>query len=311
MRSKITVIGAGHVGETVAYSCARMGLGDVVLVDVVEGMPQGKALDMFESSPIQGFDARIRGANHYSDTEGSDVIVMTAGLARKPGMSRDDLLTKNAAIVETCVGHASMGSPDAVLILVTNPLDAMCEVARRVSGFPRERVLGMAGVLDSARMRSFIALELGVSVQDTHAFVLGGHGDSMVPLARYSTVAGVPITKLLPADRVEAIIERTRKGGGEIVSLLKTGSAYYAPGLAVAEMADAILNDRHKILPCAVFLEGEFGISDTFVGVPVQLGREGMEKVFEIELTEEESMALHASANEVKELVAALFEPVF
>ena len=310
MRNKITVIGAGHVGETVAYNCARMGLGDVVLVDVVEGMPQGKSLDMFESSPILGFDARITGAKHYSDTEGSDVIVMTAGLPRKPGMSRDDLLARNTAIVDTCVGHAAMGSPDAVLILVTNPLDTMCEVARRVSGFPRERVLGMAGVLDSARMRSFMALELGVSVKDTHAFVLGGHGDSMVPLARYSTVAGIPITELLPEDRVEAIIERTRKGGGEIVGLLKTGSAYYAPGLAVAEMVDAILNDRHRILPCAAYLQGEYGISDTFVGVPVQVGRSGMEKILEIDLTESESAALQASADEVKGLIDKLRRPV-
>jgi malate dehydrogenase len=220
MRNKITVIGAGHVGESVAFNCARMGLGDVVLVDVVEGMPQGKALDMFESSPVEGFDANITGTNFYSDTEGSDIIVMTAGLPRKPGMSRDDLLYKNLEIVEDCIGHVAGGSSNAIVIMVTNPLDAMCEVARRVTGFPRERVIGMAGILDSARMRSFIALELGVSVKDTHAFVLGGHGDTMVPLARFSTVAGIPITNLMPEDRVEAIIERTRKGGGEIVALL-------------------------------------------------------------------------------------------
>lgn len=303
MRNKITVIGAGHVGESVAFNCARMGLGDVVLVDVVEGMPQGKALDMFESSPVEGFDSNIVGTNFYSDTEGSDIIVMTAGLPRKPGMSRDDLLYKNLEIVEDCIGHVAGGSPNAIVIMVTNPLDAMCEAARRTTGFPRERVIGMAGILDSARMRSFIALELGVSVKDTHAFVLGGHGDTMVPLARYSTVAGIPITKLMPEDRVEAIIERTRKGGGEIVALLKTGSAYYAPALAVAEMVDAILNDRHKILPCAAFLQGEYGIDDLYVGVPIQLGRAGMEKIVEIDLTDEENEALQKSAAAVKELV--------
>jgi len=312
MRNKITVIGAGHVGETVAYNCARMELGDVVLLDVIEGMPQGKALDAYQSAPIFGFDARVHGTNDYADTAGSDLVVMTAGLPRKPGMSRDDLLNKNTEIVADCVRRASQVSPDAILILVTNPLDAMCEVARRVSGFPRERVLGMAGVLDSARMRAFMAMELGVSVEDTHAFVLGGHGDSMVPLPRYSTVAGVPITELLPADRVDALVERTRKGGGEIVSLLKSGSAYYAPGLAVAEMAEAILRDKHKILPCATYLQGEYGIRDTYVGVPVQLGRRGVEKVFEIELTPEERTALHASADSVKSLMDMLpasFEP--
>lgn len=313
MRNKITVIGAGHVGETVAFNCARMELGDVVLLDIVEGMPQGKALDTYESAPIFGFDAHVVGTNDFADTARSDVVVMTAGLPRKPGMSRDDLLAKNTEIVADCIGRAAGLSSDALLIVVTNPLDVMCEVARRVSGFPRHRVLGMAGVLDSARMRAFMAMELGVSVEDTHAFVLGGHGDSMVPLPRYSTVAGVPITELLPRERVDALVERTRKGGGEIVSLLKTGSAYYAPGLAVAEMVEAILKDKHKILPCAMFLEGEYGIRDTYVGVPVQLGRRGMEKVFEIELTDDERAALHASANAVKGLIAKLpaaFEPV-
>jgi len=313
MRNKITVIGAGHVGETVAFNCARMELGDVVLLDIVEGMPQGKALDTYESAPIFGFDSHVVGTNDFADTAKSDVVVMTAGLPRKPGMSRDDLLAKNTDIVADCIGRATKLSPDALLIVVTNPLDVMCEVARRVSGFPRNRVLGMAGVLDSARMRAFMALELGVSVEDTHAFVLGGHGDSMVPLPRFSTVAGVPITELLPRERVDALVERTRKGGGEIVSLLKTGSAYYAPGLAVAEMVEAMLKDKHKILPCATFLEGEYGIRDTYVGVPVQLGRRGMEKVFEIELTEDERTALHASADAVKGLIAKLpptFEPV-
>lgn len=306
MRQKITVIGAGHVGETVAFNCARMELGDVVLLDVLEGVPQGKALDTYESSPIFGFDANVLGTNDYTDTANSDVVVMTAGQPRKPGMSRDELLKQNQEIVATCIREATKRSPAAILIVVTNPLDVMCEVARRVSGFPRERVLGMAGILDSARMRSFIAMELGVSVEDTHAFVLGGHGDSMVPLARYSTVAGVPVTKLLPRDRLDAIVERTRKGGGEIVSLLKTGSAYYAPGLAVAEMVEAIVKDKHRILPCAAYLEGEFGIHDTYVGVPVKLGRRGIESVFEISLTEDERAALHASAAGVKELIDRL-----
>jgi len=306
MRHKITVIGAGHVGETVAFNCARMELGDVVLLDILEGVPQGKALDTYEASPIFGFDSSVLGTNDYADTVGSHLVVLTAGLPRKPGMSRDDLLSKNTEIVADCVRRAVEKSPDAILLVVTNPLDVMCEVARRVSGFPRERVLGMAGILDSARMRSFIAMELGVSVEDTHAFVLGGHGDSMVPLARYSTVAGVPITKLIPHDRVDSILERTRKGGGEIVSLLKTGSAYYAPALAVTEMVEAILKDKHKILPCSVFLDGEYGVHDTYVGVPVQLGRAGLEKVFEIALTDDESAALHASADSVKGLIAKL-----
>lgn len=303
MRQKITVIGAGHVGETAAFNIARLELGDVVLLDILEGVPQGKALDSFESSPIFGFDSTVLGTNDYADTAGSDLIVMTAGLPRKPGMSRDDLFYKNLEIVDDCIRRASNESPEAVIIMVTNPLDAMCEVARRTSGFPRERVIGMAGILDSARMRAFIAMELGVSVENTHAFVLGGHGDSMVPLARYSTVAGIPITKLMSHDRVDAIIERTRKGGGEIVKLLKTGSAYYAPGLAIAEMAEAILKDKHKIVPCAAYLQGEYGITDVYAGVPVQLGRVGMEKIVEIALTDEERSAFHASADSVRELI--------
>ena len=304
MRNKISVIGAGHVGETVAFHCAREELGDVVLLDVLEGIPQGKALDSFESSPIFGFDSRIIGTNDYAETARSDVVVMTAGLPRRPGMSRDDLLFKNVAIVEECISRVTEGSPDAVIIMVTNPLDAMCEVARRVSGFPRERVIGMAGILDTARMRAFIAEELGVSVESTHATVLGGHGDSMVPLPRYSTVAGIPLPELLPSDRLDAIVDRTRKGGGEIVALLKTGSAYYAPALAVTEMVDAVLKDKHKILPCAAFLQGEYGIQDTYVGVPIQLGRKGMEKVVEIGLTDHEQAALMASADGVKQLIA-------
>jgi len=302
MRNKITVIGAGHVGETAAYNMARLELGDVVLIDIIDGLPQGKALDMFESSPIFPFDSRITGTNDYSDTAGSDIVVMTAGLPRKPGMSRDDLLFKNLAIVKECIGRVAKGSPDAILIVISNPLDAMVEVARRVSGFPKERVMGMAGILDSARMRSFIAMELGVSVENTHAFVLGGHGDSMVPLPRYSTVAGIPITHLLTQERIDAIVQRTRKGGGEIVGLLKTGSAYYAPGLAAAQMSDAILNDKHKILPCAAYLEGEYGLSGIYMGVPVQLGRKGIEKIIEIELTADEKAALYKSADAVKGL---------
>ena len=303
MRNKITVIGAGHVGETVAFNCARLELGDVVLLDILEGVAQGKALDSFESSPIFGFDSTVLGTNSYEDTRLSDIVVMTAGLPRKPGMSRDDLFASNLEIVENCIGRATELSPEAILIIVTNPLDVMCEAARRVSGFPRERVVGMAGILDTARMRSFIAMELGVSVENTHAFVLGGHGDSMVPLARFSTVAGIPITKLLPQERVQAIIERTRKGGGEIVALLKTGSAYYAPGLAVAEMVEAILKDKHKILPCAAYLEGEYGLEGTYAGVPVQLGRGGVEKILEIALTDDERAAFHASAGAVREWI--------
>jgi malate dehydrogenase len=302
MRNKISVIGAGHVGETVAFNCARLELGDVVLLDILEGIPQGKALDTFESSPIFGFDSQVLGTNDFGDTADSDILVMTAGLPRTPGMSRDDLFYKNLHIVESCIGRAAELSPEAIVIVVTNPLDAMCEVARRISGFPRERVIGMAGILDSARMRAFIAMELGVSVENTHAFVLGGHGDSMVPLARYSTVAGIPITRLLSEERIDAIIDRTRKGGGEIVALLKTGSAYYAPGLAVAEMVEAILKDKHKILPCAARLDGEYGIAGTYAGVPIQLGRKGMEKIVEIELTAEEQAAFEKSAAAVREL---------
>ncbi|MCP4660928.1 MAG: malate dehydrogenase [bacterium] len=306
MRNKITVIGAGHVGETVAYNCASMELGDVVLIDIIEDMPQGKALDMFEASPVFGFDSTITGTNDFVDTAGSDIIVQTAGLPRKPGMSRDDLLAANVKIVKECIGPAAKASPDAIIIVVTNPLDTMCEVARQVSGFPRERVVGMAGILDVSRMRSFIAMELGVSVQTIQAMVLGGHGDSMVPLPSYSTVGGVPINKRIPADRLEAIIARTRKGGGEIVKLLKTGSAYYAPALGVAEMVDAIVKDKHKILPCAAYLQGEYGLTDTYVGVPIQLGRKGMETIVELELSADEQAALEKSANAVKELIAEL-----
>jgi malate dehydrogenase len=302
-RNKVTVVGAGNVGATTAQRIAEAGLADVVLVDIVEGLPQGKALDLAEAAPVVGHDARVTGTNEYADTAGSDIVVVTSGLARQPGMSRDDLLAKNASIVRSVVEQAAKHSPDAILIVVTNPLDAMCHVAMNASGFPRERVLGMAGVLDSARFRTFIAQELGVSVEDTHAFVLGGHGDTMVPLARYSTVAGVPITELLPEDRLKALTERTANGGAEIVAFLKTGSAFYAPAASTFEMVEAILNDRKRVLPCAVLLRGEFGVDGVFVGVPVVLGAGGMERVFEIELTAPEQAAFERSADAVRELV--------
>jgi malate dehydrogenase len=305
-RNKVTVIGAGNVGATTAQRIAEAGLADVVLVDIVEGLPQGKGLDMAEAAPVVAHDARVTGTNDYADTAGSDVIVVTSGLARQPGMSRDDLLTKNAGIVRSVVEQSAKASPDAIIVVVTNPLDAMCHVALDASGFPRERVLGMAGVLDSARFRTFIAQELGVSVEDTHAFVLGGHGDTMVPLSRYSTVAGVPITELMPADRVRALEERTANGGAEIVGLLKTGSAFYAPAAGAFEMVEAILLDRKRVLPCAVLLEGEFGVDGLFVGVPIVLGRAGLERVFEIDLTADERAAFQRSADAVKELVEVL-----
>jgi malate dehydrogenase len=305
-RSKVTVIGAGNVGATTAQRIAEAGLADVVLIDIVEGLPQGKGLDLAEAAPVVGHDARVIGTNDYADTAGSDIIVVTSGLARQPGMSRDDLLTKNAGIVRSVVEQAAAVSTDAIIIVVTNPLDAMCHVAFEASGFPRERVIGMAGVLDSARFRTFIAQELGVSVEDTHAFVLGGHGDTMVPLSRYSTVAGVPITELLSAERVRALEERTANGGAEIVGLLKTGSAFYAPAVGAFEMVEAILLDRKRVLPCAVLLRGEFGIDGLFVGVPAVLGEAGMERIFEIELTPDEGAAFRRSADAVKELVEVL-----
>src|SRR3954471_6426206 len=305
-RNKVTVIGAGNVGATTAERIAEAGLADVVLVDIVEGLPQGKGLDLAEAAPVVGHDSRVLGTNDYADTAGSDIVVVTSGLARQPGMSRDDLLAKNAGIVRAVVTSAVEHSPEAILIIVTNPLDAMCHVALQASGFPQERVLGMAGVLDSARFRTFIAEELGVSVEDTHAFVLGGHGDTMVPLSRYSTVAGGPITELLPADRVRALEERTANGGAEIVALLKTGSAFYAPAASAFEMVDAILRDRKRVLPCAVLLQGEFKTTGLFVGVPIVLGRGGMEKVFEITLSADEQAAFDQSAAAVQELVDKL-----
>jgi malate dehydrogenase len=305
-RHKVTVIGAGNVGATTAQRIAEAGLADVVLVDIVEGLPQGKGLDLAEAAPVVGHDARVSGTNDYADTAGSDIVVVTSGIARKPGMSRDELMATNAGIVRSVVEQAVRYSPESILIVVTNPLDAMCHVAMQASGFPRERVLGMAGVLDSARFRTFIAQELGVSVEDTHAFVLGGHGDTMVPLPRYSTVAGVPITELLAEDRLEALVERTANGGAEIVGLLKTGSAYYAPAASTFEMVEAILLDRKRVLPCAVLLDGEFGTSGLFVGVPVVLGAGGMERVFEISLTNDEQAAFDRSAAAVRELVEKL-----
>ena len=306
MRRKVSIIGAGNVGASAAERIVMRRLADVVLVDIVEGMPQGKSLDLNEAGPVDNYDMRLTGTNGYDDTANSDVVVITSGLPRKPGMSRDDLLAKNFEIVKQVTTEVAKRSPRAVLIIVSNPLDAMAHTALKVSGFPRQRVLGMAGVLDSARMRFFISESLGVSVADTHAFVLGGHGDTMVPLPRYSTVAGIPITELLPKDKVDAIVQRTRDGGVEVVNLLKSGSAYYAPASSVVQMVQAILLDEHRILPCAAYLEGEYGYRGLFLGVPVQLGGGGLEKVIEIKLTAEEKTALDRSAAAVRELVEKL-----
>ena len=306
MNRKVTVVGSGNVGATAARSIADKELADVVILDILEGVPQGKGLDMLEACPVEGSDARVIGTSDYADTAGSDIVVITAGLARKPGMSRDDLLAKNHAIMKGVTEQVVKYSPDCVIMPVTNPLDAMAQVVYRVSGFPRERVIGMAGVLDSARMRAFIAQALNVSVENTHAFVLGGHGDTMVPLPRYSTVAGIPITELLEAEQVEAIVQRTAHGGAEIVKLLGTGSAYYAPGSAVVEMVETVLKDKKKILPCSVFLQGEYGVEDLFVGVPCKLGGNGLEEIIEITLTPDEDAALKKSAEAVRELVGII-----
>jgi malate dehydrogenase len=303
MRKKITVVGAGNVGATLAHRLADKELGDVVLIDILEGVPQGKGLDLLESGPVEGYDVKIKGTNDYADTAHSDLVVMTAGFPRKPGMSRDDLLKANYDIVKDAIEKVAKYSPDCLLIVVTNPLDAMAQTAFRVSGFPKNRVMGMAGILDSARYRTFIAEALNVSVRDVQGMVLGGHGDTMVPVPSYTTVAGIPVSQFMPKEQLDKIIDRTRKGGGEIVSLLKTGSAYYAPSAAVAEMVDAIFNDRKRILPCAAFLEGEYGIRGLFVGVPVKLGARGIEQIIEIKLTPEEQAALEKSAAAVKELV--------
>jgi len=304
MRKKVSVVGAGNVGATVSMRVVEKELADVVLIDILEGVPAGKALDLAEAAPIECHDSMITGVtNDYSLAKGSDIVIVTAGIPRKPGMSRDDLVTTNAGIMKSVIGEISTVAPDSILLIVSNPLDAMCHVALETSGFDKRRVIGMAGVLDSARFRAFIAMELNVSVENTHAFVLGAHGDTMVPLPRYSSVAGIPVTELISAERIEAIVERTRKGGGEIVNLLKTGSAYYAPASAVTEMAEAILKDKKKILPCVAYLQGEYGINDLFIGVPVKLGSSGIEEIIEIRLTAEENEALQRSAKAVQGLV--------
>jgi malate dehydrogenase len=306
MDKKVTVIGAGNVGATAAQRLAEKELCDVVLVDIIEGVPQGKALDLAQAAPIEKHDAHLLGANTYDATAGSHIVIITAGIPRKPGMSRDDLLSTNAGIVKKVAREVASRSPQAILIIVSNPLDAMCHVALEASGFPKQRVIGMAGVLDSARFRAFIAMELNVSVENTHAFVLGGHGDTMVPLPRYSSVAGIPITELMTPERIAALVQRTRNGGAEIVSLLKTGSAFYAPASAAVEMAESILKDKKKVLPCAAYLEGEYGIRDLFIGVPVKLGAKGVEQVIEIKLAPEENAALQKSAAAVQELKSVL-----
>jgi malate dehydrogenase len=306
MRSKVTVVGAGNVGASAAQRIVEKHLADVVLIDVVEGIPEGKALDLWESAPVEGYDCQLRGTQDYADTAGSDLVVITAGLARKPGMSRDDLLMKNYEIVKGTTEQVIRHSPDAILVVVTNPLDVMAQAALRVSRLPKQRVVGMAGVLDSARFRSFIAEELNVSVTNVHAMVLGGHGDTMVPLPRFATVSGIPITELMPPAVIERLVDRTRNGGAEIVAHLKTGSAYYAPSAAIVEMVDSILRDRMKVLPCAAYLEGEYGLRGLFVGVPVKLGRKGVEQILEISLTDAERKALHESARSVSEMVEKL-----
>jgi malate dehydrogenase len=300
-RKKVSIVGAGNVGATAGQRIVDKELADVVLIDIIEGVPQGKALDLAESGPIEGYDSRLTGTNNYKDTANSDIVVITAGIPRKPGMSRDDLLKTNYGIVKDVTEQVVKNSPNCILIVVSNPLDAMVQTAFRVSKFPKQRVIGMAGVLDSARFRTFIGMELNVSVENIHAFVLGGHGDSMVPLPRYSTVSGIPITDLLPKETIDRLVQRTRDGGAEIVGLLKT-SAWYAPASAIVEMVDAILKDRKKILPCAAYLEGEYGVNGLFVGVPVKLGERGIEQVIEINLTLEERAALQKSAAAVKEL---------
>jgi malate dehydrogenase len=305
-RKKVTVVGAGNVGATTAHRLADKELCDVVLVDIIEGMPQGKALDLAESGPVEGYDVKLVGTNGYRETANSDVVVITSGIARKPGMSRDDLLNTNGGIVGSVTEEIVKHSPNCIIIVVSNPLDAMSQVAFKKSGFPKNRVIGMAGVLDSARMRTFLAEALDVSVENVTAFVLGGHGDTMVPLPRYSTCAGIPVTELLPKDVLDQIVTRTANGGAEIVSLLKTGSAYYAPSAATVEMVEAILKDKKKILPCAAYLEGEYGINGLFVGVPVKLGANGIEEIIQINLTTDERAALQKSAGAVQELVHVL-----
>jgi len=305
--NKITVVGAGHVGATCSQLLSQKELAkEVILVDIADGVPQGKGLDQWESAPIEGFDTRVYGANDYESSAGADIFIVTAGIARKPGMSRDDLLKTNAGVIRSVCGEIKRVAPDSIIIMVTNPLDVMAQVALEASGFPRERVIGMAGVLDTARYRSFIALELDVSIEDIQALVLGGHGDTMVPLASYTSVSGIPLTQLMAQDRIDALVERTRKGGGEIVSYLKTGSAYYAPAAAAVQMAEAIVKDKRRILPCAAWLQGEYGFNDLYLGVPCMLGANGLERIFEVELDAEEQAALATSAEHVTSTVAAL-----
>jgi malate dehydrogenase len=306
MRSKITVVGAGFVGSTLVQRLAERDYADVVMYDIIPNMPQGKALDMLQAGPVLGYDSLVVGTNEYADTANSDIVVITSGFPRKPGMSRDDLVKKNQEIVTQVTQEVVKHSPDCIIVMVTNPLDAMAQLAYHVSGFPRNRVIGMAGVLDTARFRTFIAQELNVSVRDVQAYVLGGHGDTMVPLSRMCTVAGVPIGQLIPAERIEQIVQRTRDGGAEIVKLLGTGSAYFAPSASVLQMVDAILLDKKMIMPCAAYLQGEYGIRGLFVGVPVKLGAKGLEEIVEIELTEGERSLLQQSANAVKELVEVM-----
>ena len=308
MRKKVTIVGAGNVGASCAVRLAGKGLADIVVVDVLDGIPQGKALDILQSGPVEGVDLQVTGGNDYAATADSDIVVFTAGFPRKPGMSRDDLLWANYDIVKATVEQAVKYSPHAILIVVTNPLDAMCHVAHQVSGFPKQRVIGMAGILDTARFRTFVAQALNVSACDVVAFVLGGHGDTMVPLVRYSSVAGIPLTDLLDANTLQAIVKRTRDGGAEIVRYLKSGSAYYAPSAAAIDMVEAILLDRKRVFPCSAYLEGEYGIRRLFVGVPVKLGAAGIEKIFEVKLTEDELNLLHKSADAVKELVIVMAE---
>lgn len=304
---KITVIGAGNVGATTTQRLVDKQLAnEVVVVDILEGIPQGKALDMYEASPVEMADVKVIGSNGYEETAGSDIIVITAGIARKPGMSRDDLMATNSGIVKSCTEAAAAKSPNAIIIVVSNPLDVMTYVAYKVSGFPRHRVMGMAGVLDTARFRAFISLELNVSVEDVTAFVLGGHGDSMVPLPRYSTVAGIPLPELMSQEQIDRLVKRTRDGGIEIVNFLKTGSAYYAPSSAAVAMVESIVRDKKRILPCAAYVQGEYGIHDTFVGIPVKLGRKGIEEIIQIKLNPDEQAALNKSADDVKKSIAKL-----
>ncbi len=306
MKRKITIVGAGNVGATAAHWAAEKELGDIVLIDIIDGLPQGKALDLTEAGPVEGFDTHVLGTNDYQDTAGSDLAIITAGLPRKPGMSREELAEKNRDIMTSVIGEIAKRSPDCFIIVVSNPLDVMTYVAKQVSDFPKHRVFGMAGVLDSARFRAFIAMELDVSVEDVQAFVLGGHGDAMVPLPRYSTVAGIPIPELMTQEQIDRIVERTRKGGGEIVNLLKTGSAFYAPSASAIQLAEAVLKVNKRILPCAAYLEGEYGIEGIYFGVPVKLGAGGVEEVIQITMTDEEAKALHASADVVKRTIQDL-----